>query len=223
MAANSIIIRTFAVHIIIYIEMDQKQNKFIVVSYQLYSVKDGKKQLEEQTSMERPFQFISGFGVSLDAFEQQIIPLEKGSKFDFVISKSEAFGDYDPEGVHKVDREMFSINGHFDHENIYEGAIITLMDSEEKRFMARVLKVEADGVTIDTNHPLAGNDLNFTGEVLENRDATDEEVQMMIKHLTGGCGCGCDDCGGDCGDHHHDGGCGGHHHDEGCGCGHCHH
>ena len=205
--------------------MDQKENKFIVVSYQLFSVKDGEKKLEEQTNVERPYQFISGFGVSLDAFEQHIVQLEKGSKFDFVISKSEAFGDYDPEGVHKVSREMFSINGHFDHENIYKGAVITLMDSEEKRFMARVLKVEDDGVTIDTNHPLAGNDLNFTGEVLENRDATNEEIQMMIKHLSGeGCGCGCDDCGGDCGGHHHDGGCGGHHHhDEGCGCGHCHH
>jgi FKBP-type peptidyl-prolyl cis-trans isomerase SlyD len=205
--------------------MDQKENKFIVVSYQLYSVKDGEKKLEEQTNVERPYQFISGFGVSLDAFEQHIVQLEKGSKFDFVISKSEAFGDYDPEGVHKVSREMFSINGHFDHENIYKGAVITLMDSEEKRFMARVLKVEDDGVTIDTNHPLAGNDLNFKGEVLENRDATNEEIQMMIKHLSSeGCGCGCDDCGGDCGCHHHDGGCGGHHHhDEGCGCGHCHH
>ena len=205
--------------------MDQKENKFIVVSYQLFSVKDGEKKLEEQTNVERPYQFISGFGVSLDAFEQHIVQLEKGSKFDFVISKSEAFGDYDPEGVHKVSREMFSINGHFDHENIYKGAVITLMDSEEKRFMARVLKVEDDGVTIDTNHPLAGNDLNFKGEVLENRDATNEEIQMMIKHLSReGCGCGCDDCGGDCGGHHHDGGCGGHHHhDEGCGCGHCHH
>jgi FKBP-type peptidyl-prolyl cis-trans isomerase SlyD len=196
--------------------MDQKENKFIVVSYQLYSVKDGEKKLEEQTNVERPYQFISGFGVSLDAFEQHIVQLEKGSKFDFVISKSEAFGDYDPERVHKVSREMFSINGHFDHENIYKGAVITLMDSEEKRFMARVLKVEDDGVTIHTNHPLAGNDLNFKGEVLENRDATNEGIQMMIKHLSSeGCGCGCDDCGCDCGGHHH--------HDEGCGCGHCHH
>ena len=202
--------------------MDQKENKFIVVSYQLYSVKDGEKKLEEQTNVERPYQFISGFGVSLDAFEQHIVQLEKGSKFDFVISKSEAFGDYDPEGVHKVSREMFSINGHFDHENIYKGAVITLMDSEEKRFMARVLKVEDDGVTIDTNHPLAGKTLNFKGRVIENREATEEEIQHLIKHMTGGCsGCGEHGCG------EHEGGCGcghheHHHHDGGCGCGHCH-
>jgi FKBP-type peptidyl-prolyl cis-trans isomerase SlyD len=112
------------------------------------------------------------------------------------------------------------INGHFDHENIFEGAIITLMDNEDHQFMAKVKKIEEDGVTIDTNHPLAGKTLNFKGEIIENRDATEEEVQHLIKHLTGGCsGCG----------HHHGegecGGCGGHHeheHGDGCGCGHCH-
>ena len=194
--------------------MDKTVNKMIVVSYQLYSIKNGEKKLEEKTREDRPYQFISGFGVSLDAFEQQITALEKGSKFDFVINSQEAFGDYDPQGVHQVGREMFTVDGRFDEENIYEGAIITLMDSEEKRFMARVLKVEADSVTLDTNHPLAGSDLNFIGEVLENRDATNEEIQAMINYLSGdGCGCNCDDCGGGCGDHHEHKG----------GCGHCHH
>ncbi|MBR4565963.1 MAG: peptidylprolyl isomerase, partial [Prevotella sp.] len=137
----------------------------------------------------------------------------------------DAFGEYEEDGKHKVSRDIFSINGHFDHENIFEGAVITLMDSEGKRFMARVINVEEDGVTVDTNHPLAGSTLLFKGSVLENREATNEEIQHMINHMSGeGCGCGCDDCDGDCGGHHHhDGDCGHHHHDDGCGCGHCHH
>jgi FKBP-type peptidyl-prolyl cis-trans isomerase SlyD len=199
--------------------MDNQQNKYISVSYQLYSIDaDGQKHLEEQTQQGRPFQFISGFGVSLDKFEQQIVGLEPGAKFDFTLQPSEAFGDYDEEGVHKMKREMFCINDHFDHENIFPGAVITLMDADEKRFMARVVKVEEDGVTIDTNHPLAGNTLQFTGIVLENRLATNEEIQNMLNHLSGeGCGCGCEDCGeGGCGHHEHD-------HEGGCGCGHCHH
>ena len=71
--------------------------------------------------------------------------------------------------------------------------------------MAKVVKIEDDGVTIDTNHPLAGKALNFTGTVIENREATEEEINKLIKMLTGGCE-GCGGCG------HHDGNCG-----EGCG------
>lgn len=195
--------------------MDKPLSKYISVSYQLYSVSEsGEKQLEEQTQQGRPFQFVSGFGFSLDAFEQYIAGLTPGDKFDFTLPPAEAFGDYDPEGVHTMKREAFTINDHFDHENIYPGAIITLLDSDDRRFMARVVSVDADGVTLDTNHPLAGKTLQFTGVVLENRDATNEEIQHMLNHMSGGCGC--DDCEGDCGGHHHD-------HEGGCGCGHCHH
>lgn len=197
--------------------MEKPQNKYLSVSYQLYTVEDEKKSLVEQTQQGKPFQFISGFGVSLDAFERHIVDLQPGEKFDFTITPAEAFGEYDEEGVHKMPRDTFSINGHFDHENIYPGAVITLLDAEEHRFMARVEKVEEDGVTVDTNHPLAGETLQFTGIVLENRDATNEEIQHLLNHLSGeGCGCGCSDCEGDCDSHQHD-------HEGGCGCGHCHH
>ena len=200
--------------------MNKAPNKFMSVVYQLYTVADGEKTLQEETGAERPFEFITGFGIALDAFEQQVMNLEKGATFDFMLEPSQAFGEYVPEGVHKLDREVFSINGHFDHENIYPDAVITLTDTEEHQFMAKVVKIEEDGVTVDTNHPLAGKTLNFTGVINENRDATEEEIQHLIKHLTGGCsGCGhhhgdgCEGCGDGCGHEHH--------HDEGCGCGHC--
>lgn len=197
--------------------MDNKQSKYITVSYQLHSIdENSEKHLEEQTQQGQPFQFISGFGFTLDGFEQRIADLQPGTKFDFTLQPAEAFGEYDEGGVHKMQREAFCINDHFDHENIYPGAVITLQDEEEHRFMARVTEVEEDGVTIDTNHPLAGLTLQFTGIVLENRDATKEEIQNLINHMGHEC-CGCDDCN-DCGGGHE-----GHQHEGGCGCGHCHH
>lgn len=203
--------------------MDKPQNRFISVVYQLYTITDDQKNLEEQTGEERPFEFITGFGIALDRFEEEVIKHEKGTAFDFTLQPAEAFGTYDPEGVHKLGREVFTINGHFDHDNIFEGAVITLMGSDDQRFMAKVQKIEEDGVTIDTNHPLAGKVLNFTGTVVENREATEQEVQALIKQMTGGCNCGHhhgDGCG--CG-HEHGDDCGcGHEHGNDCGCGHCH-
>lgn len=193
-------------------KMDNKQNKYITVSYQLYTIDaKGEKHLEEETEQGQPFKFISGFGFSLDSFEQQLIGLEQGAKFDFTLQPSEAFGKYYPEGVRKLEREMFCIDGKFDSAHIFPDAIITLMDADEKRILARITKVEEDGVTVDTNHPLAGKTLQFTGLVLENRAATVEEIQQMLNHMSHGCG----GCGGDC-DCDEEEGCKG-------GCGHCKH
>ena len=62
--------------------MDKPQNRFLSVNYQLYTVTEGaEKQLEEQTSREHPFEFVSGFGIALDSFEKALIGLPAGSTF----------------------------------------------------------------------------------------------------------------------------------------------
>jgi FKBP-type peptidyl-prolyl cis-trans isomerase SlyD len=198
--------------------MEEKQNKLITLNYQLYQVENCEKTLLEQTDTQHPFQFISGFGTTLDALEQHVVDIETGQDFELQLTPEQAFGPHDEECVHKVKREIFEVNGKFDSEHIFEGAVITLNDVEGHQFMARVTKVEADGVTVDTNHPYAGMTLCFNGHIVENRPATDEEVKMLIKHMTGGCS-GCSGCGGEGGCH--EGGC-----EEGkCGeggCGGCH-
>ena len=166
----------------------------------------------EEATVEHPFQFISGLGTALERFENEITPLNEGDKFDFVIPCAEAYGEYMPEGVRTVSKEMFMIDGVFDEEHIFEGSIVPLQDSEGHHFYATVGEITATTVTVDLNHPHAGKDLTFVGEVVTSRPATNEEIQSTLNMLSGECGCGCcgGDCGGDCGD-----GCGD-------GCGHCH-
>lgn len=178
------------------------EHQFLAVHYQLHSIENGEKTLIEQTIRERPFEFISGFGVSLEALERHVLHLGKGAEFDFTLEPAEAFGEYDPEGVHKLPRDMFTVDGKFDAEHVFPGAVITLTDAEQNHFLARVTKMEIDSVIVDTNHPMAGKTLNFTGEMIENRPATDDEVNALIKRMAGGC---CGNCGeGECGE----GGCG---------------
>ncbi len=200
--------------------MEKTENKYIAVDYCLYSVADGKKELVEQTSAERPFVFITGFGIALDAFEKAVESLAAGEEFDFNLGKEEAFGDRDERRVISLDKEMFDVDGHFDKENIFVGATIPLQNEDGNRFMGVVLEIGKDKVRIDLNSPLAGKTLNFTGKVLENRAATSDEIQSLVNHLNGGCGGGCGKCGGSCG---HDGEKKGDGHDGGCGhCGGCH-
>ena len=125
--------------------MDKPQNKYIAVAYKLYTAENGESNLVEEATEERPFQFISGFGVTLDAFEKEIAGLEPGAEFDFELTKDEAYGDYEEAHVLDLDREMFCINGHFDHEHIFKDAVVPLQNADGNRFFGRVLDISDDG------------------------------------------------------------------------------
>jgi FKBP-type peptidyl-prolyl cis-trans isomerase SlyD len=51
-----------------------------------------------------------------------------------------------------------------------------------------VIDVTDDEITVDGNHPLAGIDLKFEVDILEVRDATEDELQHGHVHGEGGCG-----------------------------------
>ncbi len=189
------------------------ENRMISVQYQLYVDGDNEKELIEETREDQPYMFITGFGTTLDALEKAFINMQPGEEFDLTLTPEEAYGQRQEEYVIEVAREVFTINGHFDHDNVYVDAIVPLQNEEGHRFNGRVVEIGEEQVKIDLNHPFAGQTLYFKGKIQENREATQQEVDHLMKHLTGGCGGDCSGCGGGC-DHEH--------HHEDCGCGHCH-
>lgn len=189
-------------------------NKYITVAYKLYVDNQGKEELVEEATAEHPFQFISGVGATLDRFENEVASLNVGDKFEFTIPSEEAYGEYMPEGVKTVSKEMFYIDGKFYEERIYIGSIIPLQDNEGHHFYATVTDVTDSTVTVDLNHPHAGKDLKFVGSVITSREATNEEIKEAVSAMSGEGGCGsCGGCGGGCDDEEESGCCGG-----GCGC-----
>ncbi|WP_071122195.1 FKBP-type peptidyl-prolyl cis-trans isomerase [Prevotellamassilia timonensis] len=189
----------------------QTPNKYVTVAYELYTDNDkGIHELVEKAPIEHPFQFISGLGIALDSFENKILALTEGEAFDFVLKVDEAYGPYEQDHVIELPKETFAINGRFDKDMVYPGAVLPLVNADGMRFQGLVLELKDNTVIIDLNHPLAGKDLHFKGQVVTMRDATNEEIQALINHE--GCNCG-GDCEGGC-----EGGCGGHHHEHGEGC-----
>ena len=166
--------------------METVENKYITLAYKLYTIENGEKEFTEEAPAEHPFQFISGLGLTLESFENQVKDLNKGDKFD-------------------LPKNIFEIEGKFDSERVVEGAVIPLMTSEGQRINGSVVEVKDDVVVMDMNHPLAGCDLNFVGEITENRPATNDELSEMARMMSGGgcsggCGggCNCGDCSSEC-------------------------
>ena len=190
----------------------ENKNKYISVMYKLYtSASDGKKELIEETADGDPFVFVSALGMTLDAFESHIVPLNVGEAFDFTLPPADAYGEYEPTGKQAVPRNIFEINGKLDSRFIYEGAVVPLASPDGARFNGTIVEIGKDTVTVDINHPLAGKSLNFVGSVIESREATNDEVRDALNQITG-CGGGCGGCGGGSCD-----GCG----SKGEGCGGC--
>lgn len=187
----------------------------MAVSYQLF-VKPreaDEERLQEDRTDDQPFQFITGLNMILPPFEDKISGFNTGETFDFQILPSELYGEYNPELIAEVPIGAFNGPDGKPNTNIlYIGNVIPMSDGEGANFLATVLKISENQVTLDLNHPQSGMTLHFIGKVHENRSATEEEVNTMISALEQS-SCGCGGCGSSCG-----GGCGG-----GCngGCGGC--
>lgn len=192
------------------------QNDYMTVAYRLYVREEGEDEelLVEMCTKDKPFRFITHLGCVLPAFEEAMEPLATGDEFNIVIPHDKAYGEVDDSRIFDVPKDVFTVNGKFDEENIYEGNIIPMQDELGQPFSATVIEVKSDAVTIDLNHPRAGQDLHFRGIVIEKREATPDEITGMVNMMANDtCGCECEDCGGHGKKHHHDGN---------CGCGHCH-
>ena len=161
------------------------------LTYDLFAIDETGRHLVESAPASKPFEFITGFATTLKAFEQEVIDLEKGDVFDFTLTPEQAYGQYDNDRLIALERELFCVNGRFDHENIYIDAIVPFQNQEGDQFMGRIVEIRDISVIVDLNHPLAGKSLNFCGTIIESREATEKEIHQLIRKLTNE---DCEDC-----------------------------
>ncbi|NLZ73700.1 MAG: peptidylprolyl isomerase [Bacteroidales bacterium] len=175
--------------------MDKTENKYISVAYKLYVADEEGPDLVEETTEGRPFEFVSGLGITFEEFENQVKDLKQGDSFDFTVGPEEAYGDYEEDYVIELPKQVFEVDGKFDDEQVVPGNVIPLLDSDGNQLNGMVVEVKEDIVIMDMNHPLAGEELHFVGTILESRPATIEEMEEMANLLGGDCECDSSDCG----------------------------
>lgn len=155
--------------------MTIENNSVVSVNY-LLSKKDTGEQIE-QTSKENPFVFIFGTGGLLEDFETNLRSKKVGDTFDFFIEHKRGYGVRDEQHLVNIPIEAFVAgDGKFDDENVKVGVTLPMVDNEGGRLYGVVVEIAKEFVRMDFNHPLAGQDLHFKGEVLEVRAATEEEL-----------------------------------------------
>lgn len=180
------------------------KDSMVTLTYDLrLDGKDG--EIFESATAENPLVFLHGAGLMIPAFEAQLTGKKSGEKFEIAIPAASGYGEINEEAVVELPLDIFKVDGKVDDALLTPGNSVPMMSAHGQRMDGIVVSVEGETVTMDFNHPLAGEDLHFTGEVLEVREATQDE--LAAAYSTGGCGSGCGcgtSSGGGCGD----GGCG---------------
>ncbi|MGS0679596.1 FKBP-type peptidyl-prolyl cis-trans isomerase [Shewanella sp. 125m-7] len=117
---------------------------------------------ESTRSSGKPARFNVGDESLSPAFEAEIINLKEGGKHKFTLQAADTFGESNPDAVHHMDKSRFPADM-----TLEPGVIVSFAGPGGSEIPGMVRDVAGDSVTIDLNHPLAGQVLTFELEVVQ--------------------------------------------------------
>lgn len=129
----------------------------------------------------QPLAYLHGYSNLIPGLENELEGKAVGDKFTTTIKAAEAYGEVQPELIQEeVPKSMFQGVENLDVGMRFEA------QSEQGVHSVVITEVSDEHVTVDGNHPLAGQDLNFEVEITGIRDATEEELEHGHAHGDGG-------------------------------------
>jgi len=167
--------------------MKVEANKVVKIIYELEIGDENDREMLEIVEEDEPMVFIQGMSGLPEAFEVQINGLQAGDEFKFSVDASEGYGDPEPEAIIDFPIENFKIEDGEIPEGMLEiRNMIPFSNEDENKMNGRIIEVTEETVILDFNHPLAGQNMHFTGKVLAVRDATKDEIAHGHVHGEGG-------------------------------------
>lgn len=139
-----------------------------------YTLSDSDESVLESSQGRDPITFIEGFGMIVPGLEKEVIHFAQGDKKRVEVKAEEAYGLIDFSKYVQVPKEQLP------KEDIKEGDVFR---SNNSPFPFTVKQVHETHVVLDANHPLAGEDLTFDVEIIESREATEEEISGLKQQI----------------------------------------
>ena len=161
-----------------------EENK--VVTFE-YTLKNDSGEILDSSAKTAPLEYLHGSGNIIPGLEAELEGKKVGDKFKASIEAEDAYGLRFEELVQKIDRDKLS---HLP--SIEIGMQLQAYDEEGMQILT-VIDITDNEVTLDGNHPLAGEKLHFDVEIIDIREATEDEIEFGLNG--GECGCGGESCG----------------------------
>lgn len=152
--------------------------KDVVVSME-YTLHVDQEEIDSSKGQD-PLQFLVGHGNIISGLEREMIGMKVGESKDVVIAPADAYGEFDEEAFMNVPRGEFPKDM-----PVEEGLELTVKDDAGQTRYARIDAVEGETVTLNFNHPLAGDELHFNVKIVSVREPTSEELEHGHVHQDG--------------------------------------
>lgn len=136
-----------------------------------YSVYNSEEELLDSSRDEAPLVFLQGHGFVIPGLDNGLLGKVTGDKFTLNVSSDEAYGEYTESLVQQVPLSMF------EGMEVEPGMQFrATTDDGDIPVIITEIDEETSIATVDANHPLAGMDLVFDVEIMDVREATEEEL-----------------------------------------------
>ncbi len=141
-----------------------------------YTLTDNDGKILDSSEGREPLNYIHGMGNLIPGMEDGLEGKIKGDKFNIKVSPEKGYGVKNESLFQQVPRTAFG----------NQPVELGMQFQTDSGSVVTVSKIGLDSITLDANHPLAGVELNFAVEVLEIRNATEEEISHGHLHGPGG-------------------------------------
>ena len=149
-----------------------------------YKLSEAEGPVFESSYESEPMVYLHGFGGVIPGLEEAIEGKSAGETFDAVVPAEKGYGEPKKDAVKRVSVKHVIVEGK-SKPKLKPGMLVHL-NTEQGPTMVTVLKVGLKNIDVNTNHPLAGRTLKFDVEILDVREATEEEIEHGHVHGDGG-------------------------------------
>lgn len=158
--------------------MQAEKDKVVTFHYHLT---DDAGQTVDRSDEREPLAILFGRGAIIPGLEQAIGGHVAGDRFDVEVPPEQAYGLRRDDHTQRVPKKYFH-----DADRLKPGMTTVLAVQGGGHRPVTVVKVGASVIDVDLNHPMAGKTLHFAVEVVDVRDATEEELAHGHVHGAGG-------------------------------------